>query len=161
MALAAQTKLFNTLLQQIRIDYPVITFMLSSESRWEPRSKTIFYNPKQDRPEWSLLHELGHMQAQHSSYSSDVQLLAMELEAWELAKVIAKDYSISVDQGRIDECMDSYRDWLHKRSSCPRCHQTGVQGTTQVYRCPNCHEQWSVSSSRFCRPYRKKQNTPH
>lgn len=160
MSVNTDRKAFNSSLQRIKTDYPVITFMLSDKSSWDPQTQTIFYNPKQPDPQWSLLHELGHMQAGHMNYSTDVQLLSMELEAWETAKTIAHKYEVDIEQGHIDDCIDSYRDWLHKRSACPKCYQTGAQNNDQTYCCPNCREQWTVSTSRFCRTYRKKQNTP-
>lgn len=156
-----QFKTFNSFLQQIKTDYPDISFVSANRPWWDPDTRTVFYDSSSEQPNYSLMHELGHMQANHHSYKTDLELLGIEVEAWEQAKIIASKYKIPIDQDHIEDCIDSYRDWLHKRSSCPACYQTGIQNKERVYRCPNCAATWDVSPSRFCRPYRKKQRTPH
>jgi hypothetical protein len=154
------TSIIKNILECIQTDYPDIIIKKAHKSWWDGSSRTIYYDPSQNNVEWSLLHELGHMLANHTNYLTDVQLLQMEVEAWENAKKIAEQYEIAIDQEHIEDCIDSYRDWLHKRSTCPDCHQTGLQDKERLYRCHNCGKKWSVSESRFCRPYRKKQNAP-
>lgn len=136
-------------------DYPSVTFEKAVSSKWEPVTNTISYNSQQPDVIWSILHEIGHMEAQHSAYRFDIQLLTMETEAWTIAKKLAKKYRYSLDDDYVQDCLDSYRDWLYKRSSCPLCKQAGIQNDTSTYKCINCGKLWKVTMSRFCRAYRK------
>ncbi len=147
---------FESLLEQVRADYPSVTFQIDSLFCWSKDTGTIYYNPKDPDPSWSLLHELGHMQCNHSSYRLDNALIAMEMEAWETAGVIAEHYGCAIDPEHIQDCLDSYRTWQHTRSRCPTCAQTGVQTQSEQYHCINCGNDWLVSSERFCRTYRRQ-----
>lgn len=148
------------LLQQITSDYPGISFVLSKKTWWDPETQTVYYK-KITTVEafWSLFHELGHMSAKHSTYRDDLELIKLEAEAWDYAKAISNTYETEIDQDYIEDCVDSYRDWLHKRSRCPGCKQTGIQKSSSVYMCLNCRREWSVTQSRFCRSYRKTKTT--
>jgi hypothetical protein len=158
-AMNSPSKLFS-LLQQIRTDYPVITFTLSDRFRWDPNVNTIFYTKLQKKEDaFSLLHELGHMESGHNDYKKDFELLLMETAAWNKAQKLGQHYDFPIDQDYIDDCLDSYRDWLHKRSRCPKCSQTGIEQKPKEYRCINCQNTWEVSASRFCRVYRKSKST--
>lgn len=110
---------------------------------------------------WSLLHETGHALLDHTSYKADFELLRLEVEAWERAKLLAADLDVAIDEDHIQDCLDTYRDWLFKRSICPQCNTKCLQqGDFVHYRCFNCHTVWRVSSSRFCRAYRSTKNVP-
>lgn len=143
------------LLDRLITDFPDIRFVPSERFQWSPEEKTIYYVEESDSGEWSLLHEGGHMLCDHTSYYNDLGLLKMEVEAWEKARELAKNYGHKIDQRHIDRCLDTYRDWIYKRSSCPRCSQAGIEKTTGHYQCINCKYIWKVSSEKFCRTYRK------
>jgi hypothetical protein len=143
------------LLEQLQNDFSKINFKASDRFQWSPEEKTIYFVENTKNAAWSLLHEAGHMLCKHTSYSNDLGLLRMEVEAWEKARQLAEKYGHKIDEKHIDKCLDTYRDWLYKRSSCPSCTQAGVEHTTGHYRCINCGHLWKVSSERFCRPYRK------
>lgn len=153
---SSASKQFNSFLQRFKKDYPGVLFQKNKNTYWDAHKQIIHYNPDQDNPLWSILHEIGHLECRHSSYSLDIELLVMEKDAWTEAKNIAKKYRLAIDNGYIEDCLDSYRDWLHKRSLCPKCKQTGVQTDGFIYHCINCRQRWKVSVSRFCRAYRKK-----
>ena len=68
----------------------------------------------------------------------DVERLKMEVAAWEKAKELAKHYGVDVDEDVIQEELDTYRDWLHKKSRCPGCGLTRFQTTDGEYHCPRC-----------------------
>jgi hypothetical protein len=128
---------------------------------WSPKQNRITYNKDlvdQEIGIWSLLHESAHATLKHTSYGSDLGLLKLEVEAWEKAKELAIEYSIKIDDEHIQDCLDTYRDWLHRRSSCPNCNIICVQSSATKYSCHNCHTSWHVSASRFCRPYRLQVN---
>ena len=143
------------LLDSLKKDFPGIKFISANRFQWSPKEKIIYFTSDTEDDEWSLLHESGHMLCEHTDYSNDLGLLRMEVEAWQKACELAGRYGRKIDQKHIDKCLDTYRDWIHKRSSCPRCGQAGVEKTTNNYQCINCKHLWKVSSERFCRTYRK------
>jgi hypothetical protein len=104
---------------------------------------------------WSLLHETGHGLLVHADYQSDLELLHMEVAAWEKAKELGQAFGVQIDPNHIEDCLDTYRDWLHRRSTCPTCGSVSLQHNSTEYHCHNCNAMWQVSSSRFCRPYRQ------
>lgn len=147
---------FDRLLARLTTDFPDVRFKAAERFRWEPETTTVFYASSDDKHAlWSLLHEVGHASLKHKGYRSDLSLLIMESEAWNAAKTLAKKYGIYIEEEYIQDCVDSYREWLHKRSRCPACLQNGVEQTKGSYRCINCPAKWDVSTSRFCRVYRK------
>ena len=138
--------------------YPKLTLEPGNTYYWSPSEKIVHYKPDNVKEEsiWALLHESGHALLEHTHYYSDIELLHMELEAWEKAKELSSDFkSPEIDEDHIQDCLDSYRDWLYKRSLCPDCSLAGAQIEPKTYTCIFCHKKWSVSSERFCRPYRK------
>jgi hypothetical protein len=142
---------------KLRQDYPGIQFVKGIQALWSPRSGQVTYEPDESAPAlWTLLHELGHALLGHNSYESDTNLLHKEVVAWIKAKQLAKNYSIVISDEHIEECLDTYREWLYKRSSCPTCGNHGIQRSERLYDCLNCRDSWQVSSERFCRPYRLK-----
>ncbi len=147
------------LLEQIKRDYPTIHFKPGDEFRWSAEQQTIFYTSSTEEPVWTLLHELGHMIRQHNSYRSDTALVQMEVEAWTTAQGLADNYGIIIDEDYVQDCIDSYRQWRHERSTCPTCQQTGLETSTGQYHCVNCADTWQVTPSRFCRVYRKQLRT--
>lgn len=151
----------TTLLEKLSVEFPFFSFVPGKSFFWSARNKEIQYNKDQlltNAGAWSLLHELGHALCNHQSYNSDVELLILERDAWERAREIAKQYNVSIDENHIEDCMDTYRDWLYQRSSCPRCTVHSIQKSSTTYHCYNCGQTWTVSVSRFCRPYRRTGN---
>lgn len=124
---------------------------------WSPSKQIITYNKvgvDEETGKWALLHEASHAILKHSNYGSDLGLLKLEVSAWEHAKKLAGDLDIHIDENHIQDCLDTYRDWLHRRSTCPNCQVVCIQQSPTTYRCHNCLTTWTVSASRFCRPYR-------
>lgn len=142
---------------KIATDYPAFSFTVGQEDHWSPKTKTITYNPAEpeQKLKYGLLHELAHATLGHTNYTSDFELLKLESEAWELASKIGRKYSVNIDEEHIQNCLDTYRDWLHRRSACPTCGMHTVQSGSKNYHCFNCQTSWEVSSGRFVRAYRK------
>lgn len=143
--------------------YPELRFTAGTQFCWSPETKEVFYIPagKGKQARWSLLHETGHALLGHTSYQADVELLLLEVAAWERAKQLGNDAGIEIDEDHIQDCLDTYREWLYKRSICPNCTTKSLQqGDFVHYRCFNCHTKWRVSASRFCRAYRSTKNVP-
>jgi hypothetical protein len=151
----------QSLLAEVRRDYPDISFEPDETFRWSSDKKTVYYDSEGENAVWSLLHELGHMLKGHRGYKSDRKLIQMEVEAWSKAQQLAARYDCPIDPGHIQDCLDSYRNWQRARSTCPRCSQTGVERTGGDYHCINCQKGWQVTPNRFCRAYRKQKfNSP-
>lgn len=146
------------LLNKLRADYPDIAFTEGESFYWSPKDRSVTYTLTSTQPEvasWSLLHEVSHGILNHVDYSTDFELIKLEVAAWQHARKLARNYGIKIDPEHIQDCLDTYRDWLHRRSACPECGTVSVQADSRTYRCLNCTAAWNVSNSRFCRPYRR------
>ena len=147
-----------SLLEYLQQLLPDVTFQSGDTFCWSPKSRTITYPVDALTHEdgvWALVHEAGHALLEHRQYQTDFELVTMEVAAWEKAKEVAHELSVAIDPDHIQDCLDTYRDWLHRRSTCPTCGSVSLQRTDTSYACHNCPAQWHVSAARFCRPYRK------
>ena len=145
------------LLEQLKVTHPALRFRAGEAFVWSPETQEIFYrrSASQESDTWSLLHETSHALLGHRTYSTDFELLKLEVDAWQKAKELARAFHITIDENHIQDCLDTYRDWLYARSICPRCGTKSIQQAELTqYRCFNCHEMWRVTPSRFCRAYR-------
>ena len=70
----------------------------------------------------------------------DVERLKMECEAWEKARELAVNYGVSIEEELIQTELDTYRDWLHQKSRCPKCGLTRFQTPDSIYHCPLCDQ---------------------
>ncbi len=149
----------DTLLTKISIDFPNLRLAEGPTFYWSPKDRIVYYrNQADERAQWSLLHEVSHSLLGHTTFNSDFELLLMEVAAWDhAAKVLAPQYAIAIDDDHIQDCLDTYRDWLYQRSTCPACTNNSFQNDEYTYTCFNCDTTWRVSASRHCRPYRKIQ----
>jgi hypothetical protein len=141
----------------LRGSYRPIKFKSSDRFCWSPETKEIFFDAEAQQPSgiWSLLHETGHAILGHTSYTTDYELIKIEVAAWEKAKALASDMGIEIDEDHVQDCIDTYRDWLYGRSICPTCDTKSLQqAELSEYQCFNCHATWRVTPSRFCRAYR-------
>lgn len=147
----------EALLKVLEKDFPKLAFKPSDDFYWSPKEQSVYYaNSERQSDIWSLLHETSHGILNHQTFVTDFELLQIELAAWENAKELAAKYNICIDTNHIEDCLDTYRDWLHKRSLCPTCGIKSLQESASTYRCLNCNTGWRVSANRHCRPYRAK-----
>lgn len=150
------------LLDQLKSIYPELRFMPGDKFYWSPETSEIYYkkDDKGKKARWSLLHETAHALLNHRSYQADFELVRLEVDAWNRAKTIANDLGTSIDEDHIQDCLDTYRDWLYKRSICPNCSTKSFQEADFMhYRCFNCRTVWRVSANRFNRSYRKTKSS--
>lgn len=141
----------SQLLSNIKTDYPHITTKIGDDFRWSPSESTIYYIDGDDAATY-IIHELAHALLKHNDYQSDLELLAMEREAWSMAvNTLAPNYRLNIDTDIVDLSMDSYRDWLHARSQCPKCDSTGLEVSKSNYRCLACSTSWTANEARICR----------
>ena len=145
------------LLNKCKQVLPGFVFASAKSFYWSPRTKTVYINQNTlQTPEgqMALLHEVSHALLGHNHYQFDFELVALEAAAWQLASQKATEWSVPVDTDHIEDCLDTYRDWLYARSTCPTCSMNAPQISKSEYKCINCSTKWSVSPSRFCRSYR-------
>jgi hypothetical protein len=135
---------------KLAADFPQFQFTASDAFHWSPSEKTVVFDKKSD-DQISLLHELAHALLKHDDYLKDIQLLAMERDAWQYAKEqLCPTYDVVLPEESIQDALDTYRDWLHARSLCPECSSTGIQIKKYAYKCIACDAQWRVNDARIC-----------
>jgi hypothetical protein len=142
-----------SLLDKISREFSGIAFRPGTTFMWSPSNRAVYYDKttlSSLSGSWSLLHELGHAVLDHQTYRDDLELLIMEVEAWSKAKELARGYGLSIKEGHIEKCVDSYRLWLHKRSKCIDCGTHSLQQDRTTYLCHNCGAKWKVPESKIC-----------
>ncbi len=140
----------SSLLNKLKTDFPELTFSSSSAFSWSPTTKTVSYHLEEAHAGAFLLHELSHGILNHQEYKRDIELIAMETAAWEKAKALASTYAVPVHEDTVEDSLDTYREWLHSRSSCPECTATGFQTSKNTYECAACSHTWRVNEARLC-----------
>lgn len=147
----------SSIIERVIKEYPEFKFKAGPQEHWSPKTKTITYEAGRPliQQTYGLMHELAHALLGHTNYHSDFELLKLESEAWHKASQIGKEYGIEISEDYIQNCLDTYRDWLHRRSQCPACGIHVLQTDPKTYKCFNCDARWQVSSGRFARSYRR------
>lgn len=133
--------------------FPEISFKEGPRLSWNPHTRTVTYSTQHGSIEdiYGLLHEIAHAELGHTIFHNDIELLKMERDAWHYAKKTAKQkLGVVIDDDFAEDCLDSYRDWLYKRASCPRCRLVGIQVDKNTYSCVHCLIDWRVPASRLC-----------
>ncbi len=140
----------NNFINKLKKDFPKINFILSEDFLYSPEKKEIQYNTEINKWELLLLHEIGHFLSNHKQYNFDRELLKIEVEAWEIAKEkLAQKYNIEIDYELIENTLSSYKEWLYKRSKCPKCNSIGLQKKIDQYFCLSCNTNWKVNQAKF------------
>ena len=145
----AKTNSFVSKLQQ---DFPALTFSQGDDFYWSSSTQTIHYGPLvSEADRLTLLHEIGHAVLGHAQFKRDIDLLRIEREAWDYVQnTLAPAYSLPATTDDVEDMLDTYRNWLHARSTCPHCSMTGVQIDSSQYRCVGCGGDWRVNDARRC-----------
>lgn len=141
----------NSLLDKLSSQFPELHFVEGNRFHWQPTKKTIQYDLSDTSFDAHLLHEASHAVLKHTSYQRDIDLIKMERDAWEHAKVtLGPQFDVIIPAAIIHNDMDTYRDWLHERSTCPTCKATGLQIQKKLYQCVSCRQTWRVNDARIC-----------
>ncbi len=127
------------LVERARGDFAELRFVAGRKFAFRP-PRTVVIGPEEPNDSLLFLHELGHVVSGHYAYRTDVARLRIEAEAWAAARKLAAEYEVEWDEDFAQEQLDSYRDWLHRKSRCPRCGLTRYQTPDGVYHCPKCEE---------------------
>ena len=126
----------DELLEKLRVDFPELRFLPGRKFMFRYPKKVVL-GPVEPSSELLLLLEVGHAVLEHKDFRTDVERLKMESLAWEKARELAKKYEVEFDEEFAEGELDSYRDWLHKKSRCPKCGLTRFQDA-DGYHCPMC-----------------------
>jgi len=140
----------NLLLPKLEHAFPALTFAAGTRFAWSPDKKTVFYDETDTDNTSLLLHELAHGILEHRDYSKDIELIAIETAAWDKALLLADDYGVKITDDTVQDNLDTYREWLHARSTCPECEATGYQTGKNTYSCVACAHTWRVNEARIC-----------
>lgn len=144
----------NELLMQLKGLLPDVGFEESDDFAWHPENLTISYvltdlNTKVGQ--LKLLHEVAHANLDHQNYRFDIELLQLESEAWAKTAKLTPDCGVKYDEDYAQGCLDTYRNWLHQRSTCINCGFISLQIEPSVYKCFNCDASWRVPHTPICR----------
>lgn len=126
------------LVERVQRDYPQLRFKAGKKFTFRPPRTIIFVRTEQIGGQLQLMHELGHVRLEHRFFRTDVERLKMERAAWEEAHKICEQYGVAYDEEFVEQQLDSYREWLHRRSQCPVCGLTRYQSGSGEYHCPGC-----------------------
>ena len=124
-----------TFLAKIKSDFPDIRFVSGKRFSFRP-PKTVVVEP--DGEPLLLLHEIGHALIEKYDFKTEVGRLKIEVMAWEKARELASSYKVAIDEDLIETELDTYRDWLHQKSRCPKCGLTRFQTPDGTFYCPKC-----------------------
>lgn len=142
----------SSLAAKLQLDFPDIRFESSDDFYWSPSTSTIHAPVITDKKDTlTLLHEVAHALLGHHHFKRDIDLIRIEREAWDYVRdTLAPRYAIPAREDDIEDMLDTYREWLHARSTCPQCSLTGIQTDTSLYRCLGCGSDWRVNDARRC-----------
>lgn len=142
----------NSLVTKLTADFPELRFASGDDFFWSPATKNVHYGALDThRDQLTLLHEVGHALLGHNSFARDIDLVKLERDAWEHVRTeLAPRYELTADDDTIEDAIDTYREWLHARSTCPQCSQTGIQADQLAYHCLACGTDWRVNEARRC-----------
>ncbi len=135
-------------MEEIIKQFPQFDYEPARMFVWSPSADTIYYDPKRVKTangKIALLHELGHAILQHRTYKYDIELLNMEMDAWDIARELAPRFGLKVDEDHAANAISSYDYWLSKRATCPDCNTFTLQSGRNQYKCFACGMQWRVN----------------
>ena len=124
---------------RVKRDFGDFTFKIGKKFAFSP-PRRIKIGPPEEGARMLFLHELGHAILEHRTFGTEVERLKMEVEAWEKARELADLYGVEFDEEKMQTELDTYRDYLHNRSRCPRCGLTRYATPDGAYHCPRCEE---------------------
>ncbi len=129
-------------------DFPQFEFIPGRYFMWSPHSNSITYDEQRlehNDGKIALVHEIGHALLGHRLYRYDMELLRMELDAWDQVRRLAPAYGLYIDEAHITRCIATYDEWLTKRATCPDCQNFSLQKGRDEYGCFACGSVWQVN----------------
>ena len=135
-------------MEGIIADFPQFEFISGKFFMWSPHASVVVYDKrrcKQNDGKIALIHEIGHALLGHKLYRYDMELIKMEMDAWDQVRRLAPKYGLSIDEEHIARCIATYDEWLTKRATCPDCQNFSLQKGRDVYGCFACGSVWEVN----------------
>lgn len=129
-------------------NFPDQTFVPGRYFAWSPATASITFDTRRinrDDGKIALIHELGHARLGHRIYKYDMELLRMEMDAWDVVRELAPLYGLQIDESHIARCIGTYDEWLSKRATCPDCQNFSLQRDHNSFGCFACGSQWDVN----------------
>ena len=126
------------LLDRLKHDYPEVRFVRGEKFLFRP-PRTIVLAGGESNDSLLILHEMGHYLCGHRDFTTDARRIKMEREAWTRARDLCVYYGVEYDEGIVEQELDTYREWLDKKSRCPSCGLTRFQTPDGDYHCPRCN----------------------
>lgn len=137
----------SSLVKTLKANHPELTFRTGEFAHWSTSTQTVFYNTSEPHADWILLHETSHALLRHTEYVRDIDLLKIERQAWNYAiRTLAPRYNITIEPSFIESQLDTYRDWLHAKSTCPSCQSNGIETRKHTYSCLHCGSIWRTNA---------------
>ncbi len=139
-------------------NFPEYDFVPGRYYMYSPLSNTITFDTrsiKTNRGKMGLLHEMGHAFLKHRTYKYDMELLKMEMDAWDFARHMAPKYGVEIDEKHVTQAIATYDNWLSKRATCPDCANFSLQKDRDFYGCFACGSSWEVNWRKDRRVTRK------
>ena len=144
-------RLTASVLASISEQYPSMAFVSGEAFYWSPSEREITYELDDPDGYEHILHEISHALLEHTKYDSDITLIQMERAAWHYAKSrLGPKFNVQITDDLIQNDLDTYRDWLHARSTCPHCKSNGIQTAKRTYLCVVCQQTWTVNQALHC-----------
>lgn len=143
---------------EIIAHFPQLSFVDSSYFAYDASEDQIYYDGKRlptSIGKLSLLHEISHCLLGHFHYNSDIELLMMELAAWDKTRQLAAKHGVDASESYIRSCVTTYDNWLTKRATCPVCQNFCLQHDEAEFRCFVCSAKWRVSKRTDTRVVRR------
>lgn len=138
--------------------YKQYRFLPAGYFSYDAADEVINYDPvrlEQRHGKISLLHEISHCELGHFHYRYDLELLMMEIAAWHYTKQLADKHGVELDDGYVQDCIDSYDKWVDQRGTCPKCQNFCIEQNENTFCCFICNAKWTVSSEPQKRVIRK------
>lgn len=129
-------------------DFPQFEFIPGRYFMWSPHNQAIVYDTRRkdsNDGKIALVHEIGHGLLNHRLYKYDMELIQMEMDAWDQVRLLATKYELYVDEEHIARCISTYDEWLTKRATCPDCQNFSLQKGRDQYGCFACGSVWNVN----------------
>ncbi len=124
--------------------YPEFTFRPGKKFSFRP-PKSIHYLEDNDNFRFLLLHELAHALLGHFSFSTSLERLKIERDAWEKTRSLCAEYKIPFDESLAEAELNTYRDWVHQKTLCKCCGLSCLELNSESLYCPFCQKTYKRS----------------
>lgn len=128
-------------LNSLVASFPELSFKPGKKFLFRPK-KTVFYAEENKNFPLLLLHETAHALLGHFSFSTELERLTIERDAWEKTRSLCADFALPFDEEFAEANLDTYRDWLHQKTLCKTCGLTCLEVDSESLYCPFCQKRF-------------------